>query len=135
MIPIFKTSVGEEELKEIKDSFDSHWLALGPKTKILEEDFKKYTQAKNAISLNSCTAALHLALVALDINDGDEVLISSMTFASTGHAVLFCRAKPILVDVEPETLTMSIEDLKKKITPKSKAIIAVHYGGHVCDMD
>lgn len=135
MIPIFKTSLGEEELKEIKDSFDSHWVALGPKTKKLEENFKLYTGARSAISLNSCTAALHLALIALNITDGDEVLIPAITFASTSQAVLYCRAKPILVDVEPETLTMDVLDLKRKITPRTRAIIPVHYGGHVCDMD
>jgi perosamine synthetase len=135
MIPIFKPTLGDEELKEVKDTFDSHWIGLGPRTKKFEEDFKKYIGCKSAISLNSCTAALHLALLALDIKKGDEVLISSMTFASTGHAVLFCGAKPILVDVDKETLTMDIDDLKKKITDKTKIIIPVHYGGHICDMD
>ncbi|MCK4521216.1 MAG: DegT/DnrJ/EryC1/StrS family aminotransferase [Nanoarchaeota archaeon] len=135
MIPIFKPTLGKEELEEIKESFDSHWIGLGPKTKKFEEEFKKYIEAKNAISLNSGTAALHLSLIASGIKEGDEVLIPSMTFASTGHAVLFCRAKPILVDVDRETLLMDTNDLKKKINPKTKAIIAVHYGGHICDMD
>ncbi len=134
-IPIFKPTLGDEELKEVKDSFDSHWIGLGPKTKKFEEDFKNYVGAKNAVSLNSCTAALHLSLIASGVKEGDEVLISSITFASTGHAVLFCGAKPILVDVDKESLLMDINDLRKKITPKTKAIIAVHYGGHVCDMD
>ncbi len=135
MIPIFKPSLGKEELKEIKESFKSHWIGLGPKTKQFEEEFCKYIEAKNSISLNSCTAALHLALIACNITEGDEVLISSMTFASTAHTVLFCQAKPILVDVDRETLLMDAEDLKRKITSKTKAIIPVHYGGHICDMD
>ena len=88
MIPIFKPTPGEEELREIRDSFDSHWIGLGPKTKKFEQKFCEYTGAKNAVSLNSCTAALHLALVACGVKEGDEVLISSMTFASTGHAVI-----------------------------------------------
>jgi perosamine synthetase len=135
MIPIFKPTLGDEELKEVKDSFDSHWIGLGPKTKKLEEEFCKYTGARNAISLNSCTGALHLCVNALGIKEGDEVLISGITFAATAHAVLFTRAKPILVDVNEDDMQINIEDLKRKITPKTKAIIVVHYGGLVCDMD
>lgn len=135
MIPIFKPALGKDELRAIKDSFDSHWIGLGPKTKKFEEEFAKYTGAKHAISLNSCTAALHLGLLALNIKKGDEVLISSITFASTGHSVLFCNATPIPVDVNQETLQMDIADLKRKISPKTKAIVPVHYGGHPCDMD
>lgn len=135
MIPIFKPTPGVEELAQIQDSFKTHWIGLGPKTKQLEEDFKNYTKAKNAISLNSCTAALHLALIASDIKSGDEVLVSAMTFASTSHTVLFCGAIPILVDVDSETLLFDVEDAKKKLTAKTKAIIPVHYGGHICDMD
>lgn len=135
MIPIFKPNLGKNELLGIKDSFDSHWVGLGPKTKKFEKAFSKYIGAKHAISVNSCTAALHLCLMALDIKKGDEVLISSITFASTGHAVLYCNAVPILVDVDHETLQMDVNDLKRKITSKTKAIIPVHYGGHPCDMD
>ena len=135
MIPIFKPTPGKEELAEIKESFSTRWIGLGPKTKQFEEDFCKYTGAKQAISLNSCTGALHLALVALDIKERDEVLISSMTFASTGQVVLYQKAIPILVDVDPETLQMDPKDLEKKITNNTKAIMPVHYGGHPCPMD
>ncbi len=135
MIPIFKPTPGEEELRELKDTFDSHWIGLGPKTKKFEKEFCEYTGCKNAISLNSCTAALHLALLALGIKEGDEVLIPAITFASTGHTVIFTGAVPILVDVNEDDLQMNIEDLKKKITSRTKAIIPVHYGGIICDMD
>jgi len=135
MIPIFKPTPGDDELNEIKDSFQSHWIGLGPKTKEFENKFSNYIGCKNAVALNSCTSALHLALHVLGIKSGDEVLISSMTFASTGHAVIFTGATPILVDVNSETLQMDVNDLKRKITPKTKAIIPVHYGGHICDMD
>jgi perosamine synthetase len=135
MIPIFKPSLGKEELSEVKEAFDSHWIGLGPKTKKFEEEFKNYIGSKNAISLNSCTAALHLSFLAAGIKKGDEVLVPSITFASTAHCVIFCGGTPILVDVDRETLLMDINDMKKKITPRTKAIVPVHYGGHVCDMD
>lgn len=135
MIHIFRPILGKEELSQIKESFESHWIGLGPKTKKFEEEFKQYIGCKNAIALNSCTAALHLALLASGIKKGDEVLISSMTFVSTAHVVLFCGAIPILVDVQEDTLQMDVNDLRKKITSKTKAIIPVHYGGHPCDMD
>jgi perosamine synthetase len=135
MIPIFKPSLGKEELREVKQTFRSNWIGGGPKAIKFEEEFKKYIGCKTAISVNSCTAALHLCLLALDIKEGDEVLIPAITFASTGHAVLFCKATPILVDVDPKTLQMNVEDLKRKITAKTKAIIPVHYGGILCDVD
>lgn len=135
MIPIFKPSLGEEELKAVKECFDSHWIGLGPKTKKFEDEFSKYTGARTAISMNSCTAAQHICLVALGIKEGDEVLVPAITFASTSHAVIFCGAIPILVDVDRDTLQMDFEDLKRKITPKTKAIMPVHYGGVICDMD
>lgn len=135
MIPIFKPTLGDEELAELKNTFDSHWIGLGPKTKIFEEEFAKYVGAKTAVSFNSATAALHVALIASDVKEGDEVLVSSMTFVSSAHVVLCCGATPILVDVDPETLQMDSKDLLKKITPRSKAVIPVHYGYHPCDMD
>jgi perosamine synthetase len=135
MIPIFQPNLGKEELDSIKESFDSHWIGLGPKSKKFEDEFCKYIGCKHAVSLNSCTAALHICLEVLGIKEGDEVLISSITFASTGHAVLYCKATPILVDIYSDTLQMDVNDLKKKITTKTKAIIPVHYGGHPCDMD
>lgn len=135
MIPVFKPSVGEEELEAIREVFESGWLGLGPKTALFEERFKEYVGARYAIGFNSCTAALHLALKVLGIGEGDEVLVPSLTFVSSVHAVLYNHATPVFVDIEDKTLTMSIEDLRQKISPKTKAIIPVDYAGHPCDLD
>jgi perosamine synthetase len=135
MIPIFQPNLGDEELNEIADTFNSHWIGLGPKTKIFEDQFASYIGCKNAISVNSATAALHISLIASDVRPGDEVLVSAITFVSSAHVVIYCGAIPILVDVDPETLQMDPQDMQRKITEKTKAVIAVHYGYHPCEMD
>ena len=135
MIPIFKPNLGSEELSQISESFSTGWIGLGPKTKQFEQDFKTFIGSREAISLNSCTAALHLALLASGVKKGDEVLVPALTFASTAHVVIFCGAIPILVDVKADTLLMDVNDMRRKITPKTKAVIPVHYGGMICDMD
>ena len=134
MIPVFKPSVGEEEIESIRKTFESGWIGLGPRTKEFEEKFAEYIGVKRAVALNSATAALDLALKAFKIDSG-EVIVPTITFVSTAHAALYNNAKPIFVDVYEDTLCMSIEDLQEKITDKTKAIIPVHLGGHPCDMD
>lgn len=135
MIPVFRPSVGEEELEAIREVLESGWLGLGPKTTLFEDRFKEYIGIEYAVGLNSCTAALHLALKVLEIGEGDEVLVPSLTFVSTIHAVLYNQAIPVFVDVEEDTLTMSMEDIERKITPKTRAILPVDYAGHPCDLD
>lgn len=135
MIQLFQPSLGEEELAALREIFESGWIGLGPKTAEFEEEFAKYTGAKYAVALNSATAALHLACVALGLGEGDEVLVPTMTFVSTAHAPAYCRATPVFVDIDPETLNISLEDLERKITPRTRAVIPVHYGGHACQMD
>jgi perosamine synthetase len=135
MIPIFQPNLGDEELNEIADTFNSHWIGLGPKTKIFEDQFASYIGCKNAISVNSATAALHISLIVSDVQPGDEVLVSAITFVSSAHVVIYCGAIPILVDVDTETLQMDPQDMQRKITDKTKAVIAVHYGYHPCEMD
>jgi perosamine synthetase len=135
MIPVFKPSVGEEELLAIKEVLESGWLGLGPKTALFEERFKEYVGAEYAIGFNSCTAALHLGLKVLGIGEGDEVAVPSLTFVSTIHAILYNRATPLFIDVDEETLNISIDDLQRKITPRTKAILPVHYGGHPVELD
>jgi len=135
MIPLFRPSVGEEELKALEEVIKSHWIGLGPKTEEFEKRFAEYVDARNAIGTNSGTAALHLALKAFDVGPGDEVIVPSLTFISCAHVVLYCKAKPVFVDVCEDTLTMSVEDLRRKITKRTKAIIPVHYGGHSCNMN
>lgn len=135
VLPVFRPDMGEEEAKAVAEVIQSGWIGLGPKTEELETAFAKFTSSKYAVSVNSATAALHLSLIALEIGKGDEVLVPSLTFVSTSHAVLYTRAKPIFVDVDPETLCMDPGDLKRKITKRSKAVIPVHYGGHPADLD
>lgn len=134
-IPFFKPSIGEEEIQSVVETLRSGWLTTGPKVKQFEAKFAEKVHAEHAIATNSCTSALHLALEALGITVGDEVLLPSLTFASTGEVVVFQGARPVLVDIEPDTLNIDPEDILRKITPKTKAIVAVHYGGQPCDMD
>ena len=127
MIPVFKPSYGPEELAAVKEVFDSGWIGLGPKTEEFEQAFAEYVGAKHAVAVNSGTAALHLALVALGIGPGDEVIVPTMTFVSTAHAVTYTGAKPVFCDVEEDTLNINILDAWRKTTRKTKATMPVHY--------
>ena len=135
MIQVFKPSLGEPELDALREIFRSGWVGLGPKTAEFERAVADYVGAPHAVALNSATAALHLACAALGIGPGDEVLVPTITFVSTAHAPAYCGAKPVFVDVDPETLTIDLADAERKVTPRTRAIMPVHYGGHACDMD
>lgn len=134
-IQIFKPSFGQEELDALREPFETGWIGQGPKTAKFEEEFAAYVGAKYAVGVNSATAALHVTCVALGIGPGDEVLVPTMTFVSTAHAPAYCGATPVFVDIEPDTLNISVEDMQRKLTPRTRAIIPVHYGGHACAMD
>jgi perosamine synthetase len=135
MIQVFKPSMGEEELEGLREIFKTGWIGLGPKTAEFEEKFANYVGAKYAVGVNSATAALHLACIGAGISPGDEVLVPTMTFVSTAHAPAYCGGTPVFVDIEPDTLNISVEDILHKITSHTKAIIPVHYGGHACQME
>ncbi len=134
MIPIFRPSMGDEEIEAVAEVLRSGWIGLGPKTKEFEERFAEYIGTEYAVALNSCTAALHLALNVLGINSG-EVITTPITFVSTAHAILYNNASPVFADVQDDTLNINPHDIERRITEHTKAIIPVHYGGHVCDMD
>jgi perosamine synthetase len=134
MIPVFKPSVGDEELNALRESFSTGWLGLGPKTKQFEEEFARYTNVPFAVGMNSATAALHLGLKVLNV-EGREVITTSLTFVSTNHAILYNGAIPVFADVEEDTLNISAAEIERLVTPRTKAIVVVHYGGHACDMD
>lgn len=134
MINLFKPQMGDEELESLRDIFKSGWVGLGPKTEEFEKQFAKYIGTKYAIGLNSATSALDLSLKLLNINHGDQVLVPTITFVSTAHAVSYNLASPIFVDSD-ENLLIDIEDIKQKITPKTKAIIPVHYSGRSVDIN
>jgi perosamine synthetase len=134
-IPVFKPFMGKEEIKAITEVLESGWIGMGSKCELFEKNFAEYTGAKHAISLNSATAALHLALRAAGIKEGDEVITSPMTFASTVEAILYNGGVPVFADIEYGTMNISPEDIRRKITPKTRAILPVHFGGHPCDME
>ncbi|MFH1202754.1 MAG: DegT/DnrJ/EryC1/StrS family aminotransferase [Candidatus Omnitrophota bacterium] len=133
MIPLFKPSIGEDELNAVREAFESGWIGLGPKTEEFEHAFGDYIGVKFAIGTNSCSAALHLALMVTGI-EGKEVITPSLTFISANHAILYNRGIPVFADVCPDTLTVEPKDIIRKITPNTKAIIVMHYGGHPVDM-
>src|SRR5580704_4854475 len=133
-LPYCLPSIGEEEVSEVVDSLRGGWLTTGPKVKRFEEDFAQYTHARHAVAVNSCTAALHLSLVALGIGPGDEVIVPTMTFCSTANVVVHTGAKPVLVDVD-ENLEIDPAAVSRAITPRTRAILPVHYAGLPCDLD
>lgn len=134
-LPIATAVFDEDEKKEIIDTLESGWITLGPRTKQFEQDLASYTGAKHAIALNSCSAALHLAMLAIGIKDGDEVITTPFTFAATAHAIIHCGGTPIFVDIDPKTYNLDPEKVEAAITDKTKAILPVHYGGMSADLD
>jgi dTDP-4-amino-4,6-dideoxygalactose transaminase len=134
-LPFHLPSIGKEEIKNVNDVLRSGWITTGLKTKLFEEKFAKYIGSKHALAVNSCTAALHLALEAIGLKEGDEVILPTMTFTATGEVVTYFKAKPVLIDCEEETLLIDINKIEEKINKKTKAIMPVHYAGQSCDMD
>ncbi len=130
-IPFHKPYITEEEIAEVVDSLKSGWITMGPKTVRFEEEFASFIGSKCSVAVNSCTSALHLALKAIDLKQGDEVIIPTMTFTSTGEVVCYFDAKPILVNVEKETHNIDISAIEKAITPKTKAIITDFHGQEI----
>lgn len=126
--------IEQPEIDEVVSSMKSGWIGTGPKVHKFEEMFRKYKGAKFAMAVNSCTAALHLSMLCLDLKDGDEVILPTMTFAATANSVIHAGAKPVLVDCEKDTMNISPEDIERKITPKTRAIIPVHFAGRPCNM-
>lgn len=127
--------IREKEIEEVVKTLKSGWLSTGPRVARFEEDFENYIGCKCAIALNSCTAGLHLALEIAGIKEGDEVITTPLTFASTANVIIHQGATPVFADVERETGNIDPEEIKKKITKKTKAIIPVHLYGRPCRMD
>lgn len=134
-VPFSIPSISEIEIKLIEDVLKSGWVTTGPKAREFEGQFAKYIGCKHAIALNSCTAALHLALEAIGIREKDEVIIPTMTFASTGEVVTYFKAKPVLVDIDSDTFLIDVHKIEEKINKKTKAIVPVHFAGQSSDMD
>ena len=134
-IPISLPSLGEEEWLAVREPIETGWLTQGPKVGEFEKQFAARHEVKHALAVTSCTTALHLALVALGIKEGDEVLVPAFTWVATANVVMFCGAKPILVDVNPNNFNIEPDEIKSKLTPRTKAIIPVHLFGLCADID
>ena len=134
-LPFSPPLIGEEEIEEVINTLRSGWISAGPKTRQFETEFSEYLGAPAALALNSCTAGLHTALVTLGIGPGDEVVTTTMTFAASVNVIEHVGARPVLVDVQPDTLNLDPENLEEAITERTKAIIPVHYAGHPAAMD
>jgi len=125
---------GEEEKKEIIEALDSGWVTLGPRTKQFEEDCASYLGSKFAVALTSCTAGLHLSLLAAGIGEGDEVITTIFTFAATSNTIIHVGANPVFVDITINTFNIDPDKIEEKITKKTKAIMVMHYGGQPANM-
>lgn len=134
MIPVSKPEIGAEELAAVKEVFRTGWLGLGSVVYDFENMVKQYTGAKNVIAVNTGTTALHLALDVLGIGPGDEVIVPSMTFAASIQSIVQTGATPVFCEVSADDLNMDVQDAGRRITPKTKAIMPVHYCGKSCDM-
>ena len=128
-------SIGDEEIAEVVDTLRSGWITTGPKTARFEQEFARYLGAPGALAVNSCTAALHTALLTAGVGAGDEVITTPLTFAATANVIEHVRARPVFVDVDPETLQIDPDGLEAAVTPRTRAIIPVHFGGHPADLD
>lgn len=127
--------IGEEEIAEVVDTLRSGWIGFGPKCIRFEEDFAAYTRAEFAVSVNSCTAALHLALIAAGVGPDDQVITTPLTFAATANVITHVGARPVFVDVDRQTQNLDPERIGRAITRHTRAIMAVHMTGGPCDMD
>ncbi|MFW6129882.1 MAG: DegT/DnrJ/EryC1/StrS family aminotransferase [Atribacterota bacterium] len=134
VIPVLKPHYDEETIEAVAEVLRSGWVGLGPKTKEFEDNFSEYIGCNYTIGCNSCTSALHLALLSLQLEPGDEVMVPPITFVSTVHIVKHCGLTPVFVDVESKTLNMDPFDIEHKITDRTKAIIPVHFAGNPCKM-
>jgi perosamine synthetase len=134
-LPFALPQLGQEEIDGVLECLHSGWLTTGPKTRQFEKEFGAYVGARHALAVNSCTSALHLALEALGVGEGDEVITSPMTFTATAAVIEHLRARPVFVDVEPGTLNLDASRIEERITPRTRAILPVHFAGQACDMD
>jgi dTDP-4-amino-4,6-dideoxygalactose transaminase len=133
-LPFHVPAVQEEEIEAVVEALRSGWISTGPKTKCFEEAFAKYIGARHAVAVSSGTAALHLSLEAIGLQQDDEVLVPAMTFTATAEVAAYFKAKPVLVDIEPVHFNISLGDAERKYTRKTRAILPVHFAGHPCPM-
>jgi perosamine synthetase len=135
LLPYGHQTVDEEDCRAVREVLMSGWLTTGPKVRQFEQAFARSTHAGEAVAVSSGTAALHAAMHALDIGPGDEVIVPALTFAASANCVVYQGARPVFVDVEPDTLLVDAAEVRAKITPRTRAIVAVDYAGQPCDYD
>jgi perosamine synthetase len=133
-LPFHRAAIGDEEIEAVVNVLRSGWLTTGPRVKEFERTFGACVGSSHTVAVSSCTAALHLALAAIGLEDGDEVLLPTMTFASSGEVVLYFRARPVLVDSAPGFFHMDPSLLEAAITPRTKAVLPVHYSGFAFEL-
>jgi perosamine synthetase len=135
LLPYGHQTVDEDDCRAINEVLASEWLTTGPKVRQFEQAFARATQSGEAVTVNSGTAALHAAMHALNIGPGDEVIVPALTFAASANCILYQGGIPVFVDVEPDTLLVDVAEVTAKITPRTRAIVAVDYAGQPCDYD
>lgn len=134
-IPFHRSYTTDADIQGVVDTLKSGWLTMGPRTVQFENRFAELVSANHAVAVNSCTAALHLALRVLGIGPGDEVIVPAMTFAASAEVVCYLGANPVITDVDPETHLITVDEIEKHLSPKTKAIIPVHFAGQAVDLD
>jgi dTDP-4-amino-4,6-dideoxygalactose transaminase len=134
-LPIAQPDLDEDDIAEVVDTLRSGWLVYGAKTQQLERDFAAMVGAEHAVGVNSCTAGLHLSLLAAGVGPGDEVITTPLTFAATANVIVHAGATPVLADICADDLNIDPEQIERRITPRTKAIMPVHYAGVPCRMD
>ena len=134
-LPFSRPSISREAINEVVACLESGWITTGPRVKKFEEELRRYFNAPHALALSSATAGLHLALLALELKPGDEVITTPMTFAATLNTIVLAGGKPVLVDVELDTYNMDVSKIARAITKRTRAIMPVHFGGLPVDLD
>ncbi|MGB7547827.1 MAG: aminotransferase class I/II-fold pyridoxal phosphate-dependent enzyme [Terracidiphilus sp.] len=133
-LPFHLPLIEEDDIRAVCEVMESGWITTGPKTVQFEQEFARFIGARHAVAVNSGTAALHVAFEAMGLDKGDEVVLPTLTFAATAEAVAYCKARPVLVDSEPDTFNLDPVKVQRAITPRTRAIVPVHFAGHPCDM-
>ena len=134
-IPYGTQNIEKEDIEAVIDTLNGEYLSTGPKIKEFEEKFAQYVGSKYAVAVNSGTAALHCACLAAELEEGDEVITTPLSFVATSNVILYCKAKPVFVDIDENTFNIDVNKIEEKITTKTKAIIPVHFAGTPCDME
>ena len=128
-------AIEQDEIEEVVATMQSGWLGTGPKVARFEQEFRDYKGSAHAVAVSSCTAALHLSMLALGLGPGDEVITTPLTFCATANAIIHAGPTPVLADIDASTMNIDVESVRAKLTPRTKAILPVHFAGRPCEMD